>query len=242
MTNDHLHSRAAMFITAAILTIAVPVSALAADVTPHIFLSPSDSSVEPGQSVEIEVFIEEVIGLRLFEIVLEVDGGVRGSLHLTAVTVDEFRPDFVFAGISNLICLPDPNNWRITCTPLSGECVDVDGAPAYMGTYTLTATIDAAGTFNAAILDEPTTFLRDCESEPITPLTFTDATVVMIIAGDLDGDGDVDLDDHAVFVGCVTGPGGGVDAGCEGADVDSDEDVDLLDWGHLQRLFTGGPQ
>jgi len=60
------------------------------------------------------------------------------------------------------------------------------------------------------------------------------------LPGDLDGDGDVDAADQAVFAGCLTGPGGGpVGAECAGADLDLDTDADLQDWAAFQLLFSG---
>lgn len=55
--------------------------------------------------------------------------------------------------------------------------------------------------------------------------------------GDIDGDGDVDLNDWALFAECMTGPGSGLAAGCETADLDSDGDADLADFGSLQEAF-----
>jgi hypothetical protein len=55
--------------------------------------------------------------------------------------------------------------------------------------------------------------------------------------GDIDGDGDVDLDDHARFHECLTGPGGGVRALCAPADLDRDDDVDLSDYRFLQHAL-----
>ena len=65
------------------------------------------------------------------------------------------------------------------------------------------------------------------------------------IPGDLDDDGDVDLDDYAVFVDCLGGPGvttppGGCSADeFDWADVQPDGDVDLEDFATFQEVFTG---
>ncbi len=63
--------------------------------------------------------------------------------------------------------------------------------------------------------------------------------------GDIDQDGDVDLADHALFAGCLSGPNvSTVPAGCsasdfEAADLDDDSDVDLGDHGLFAAYFTG---
>lgn len=73
------------------------------------------------------------------------------------------------------------------------------------------------------------------------------------VAADLDRDGDVDVDDIAVFQACVTGPAvsyrnAALPAGCtlgpdaEGfipADLDRDFDTDQSDFGLLQRCCSG---
>jgi len=57
--------------------------------------------------------------------------------------------------------------------------------------------------------------------------------------GDLDLDGDVDLDDYGTFQACFSGPGGGSAGGCSSADLDGDGDVDLIDFATLQCAVTG---
>ena len=59
------------------------------------------------------------------------------------------------------------------------------------------------------------------------------------LTGDVDLDGDVDLNDFIGFESCLLGPGGGVGAGCDCFDFDDSGDVDLADFGVLQDAFTG---
>ncbi len=57
--------------------------------------------------------------------------------------------------------------------------------------------------------------------------------------GDLDQDGDVDLNDFSIFAGCMMGPGVVYPGGCDYADMDDDLDVDLADFAGLQASFPG---
>ena len=57
------------------------------------------------------------------------------------------------------------------------------------------------------------------------------------VVGDCDADGAVELDDYAVFAGCLSGPGGGLGAGCACVDLDCDRDIDLRDFQMLQLAF-----
>jgi len=52
--------------------------------------------------------------------------------------------------------------------------------------------------------------------------------------GDIDLDGTVIPDDYAMFVDCLTGPGGGMNPGCGAADLDNDFDVDIRDFAAFQ--------
>jgi len=59
------------------------------------------------------------------------------------------------------------------------------------------------------------------------------------MSGDADGDGDVDGSDLADLASCLSGPVGGLGAGCECFDFDADGDIDLIDFAILQFEFTG---
>ena len=59
------------------------------------------------------------------------------------------------------------------------------------------------------------------------------------IAGDYNGDGDVDTQDYDEFVDCFTGPGGSAGPGCGFFDVDDDNDVDCDDWDAFKTAWTG---
>lgn len=58
-------------------------------------------------------------------------------------------------------------------------------------------------------------------------------------SGDLDGDGDVDSNDFALFADCMTGPEVPAGPDCALADFDCDADVDLGDFALFQQQFSG---
>ncbi len=61
----------------------------------------------------------------------------------------------------------------------------------------------------------------------------------VVIPGDSDGDGDVDVCDYAQFLVCVTGRGtGALPPDCEPHDFDDDRDVDFGDYHQFQLAFA----
>ena len=150
-----------------------------------------------------------------------------------------------YAGAGNIDSDPhfaDPGHWDDNGTP-------DDSADDYWvdGNYRLLASspcIDAGG--NAAV-----TVARDLDSyvrlvdDPGTADTGSGGPPVVDIGayefrpGDCAHDGDVDIDDHADFEGCLAGPAGGVPPDCECFDLDGDGRVDLDDFRTFQMTFTG---
>lgn len=69
--------------------------------------------------------------------------------------------------------------------------------------------------------------------------------VTVLLRGDLDGDGVVDLGDHAILAPCFGGPGTTAapvdctDQEFESSDTDEDGDVDMRDFAVIQERFTG---
>ncbi|UCF34132.1 MAG: hypothetical protein JSV78_02265 [Phycisphaerales bacterium] len=57
--------------------------------------------------------------------------------------------------------------------------------------------------------------------------------------GDVDVDGDIDLEDFETWQDCTTGPSAPCEPGCIVFDFESDGDVDLFDFTLFQQAFTG---
>jgi len=70
-------------------------------------------------------------------------------------------------------------------------------------------------------------------------------SITVVRPGDIDGDFDVDLIDHKIASGCMTGPGEiaqpviCTQEELDRADSDSDGDIDLKDLAAMQLAFTG---
>ncbi|MBI4578062.1 MAG: hypothetical protein HY718_00075, partial [Planctomycetes bacterium] len=90
-----------------------------------------------------------------------------------------------------------------------------------IGTHTGTVTITALGATNS-------------------PQTVGLTMIVEAVPGDLDQDGDIDVNDATLFGTCL----GGADVpisepACASADLDGDGDADLSDYGLMQKCTSG---
>lgn len=84
--------------------------------------------------------------------------------------------------------------------------------------------------------------LDPCDACPNTvpgaPIAFNGCPFA--IPGDLDRDGDVDMDDVSLFAACASGPAIHVGFGfCATVDFDRDLDVDQSDFAVMQQCFSG---
>ena len=92
---------------------------------------------------------------------------------------------------------------------------------------------------NPRFVDDPATPDDGAGVPPIVDLGAYEYT-----PGDVDGDGDADLNDYAVFAECLAGPdettppGGCTQEQFDKTDLDADDDVDLGDFAVFQRGFT----
>ncbi|MFQ5414007.1 MAG: hypothetical protein ACE5E6_06065 [Phycisphaerae bacterium] len=121
-----------------------------------------------------------------------------------------------------------------------GNFLTGDGDPGFaditQGDFTLvpgSVLIDAA---------DPSAFQidHDFEEDPRPVAGASDVgSDELLLAGDFDLDGDVDIDDFNQFGICFTGPDGGpVAPGCEPGDADNDDDIDCDDWAAFVGAWT----
>lgn len=92
---------------------------------------------------------------------------------------------------------------------------------------------DVIGTFDT--LDLPSMYEISYNSDNVT--------MVIALTGDIDNDGDIDVNDYGVFQTCFDGPGNPPHSGCPefaDADLDNDGDVDLDDYGLFFAAAIGG--
>ena len=139
-------------------------------------LAPSSTIAQPGGSIQLDVLLESVIDLRAYQVEIEITQLTgSGTVEVTCpggVKVGTARPDYVFAGLPDVLGM-DCLNLRLgSALVFTSDAVDVVG-PAYLGDFTLDVSGNATpgSMFEIAILPEPDSFLRDA-NVPGQPIPF----------------------------------------------------------------------
>ncbi len=130
-------------------------------------LAPSRWTAQPGETVEIRVFIdkEAVSGqlsavsrsrrvepaLQSYQLHLGVSGGRRGRLELIDITIED-RRDFIFDGADGVFDAYNVGNGQMLAGLDAGSVTNV--AHAYLATFTYRASADAAGAFVVDVLHD----------------------------------------------------------------------------------------
>lgn len=86
---------------------------------------------------------------------------------------------------------------------------------------------------------EPIRLITDASGQLIGPDSLGTMTFTLVLQGDADEDGDVDLADYIAMLDCLAGSDEPLAAGCESFDLDGDNDADLADLLVFQAVFTG---
>ena len=142
-----------------------------------------------------------------------------------------------------------PQMWMYSVTPQLGQenvwdihlwedcggifCVNVFDPPAHV--QVLTYRDDETADVTGVCVGQGKLDMVGWMPEP--PDTFVGPSGVL---GDLNRDGEIDLDDFPLFESCVSGPANssGLNDDCRLADFDYDDDVDLNDFGSLQHVLA----
>ncbi len=127
-------------------------------------LVPSRRSVAAGDVIAVDVLIDAVADLRSFQATLDVFGGKSGSVAVEGIEMDAQRRDFVFNGLETVGTTGLATHVMLSTLPEGGVKV---ADRAYLGTYYLRASKDAAGSFSLRLRLDGSTLLRTSAGEVI---------------------------------------------------------------------------
>lgn len=134
------------------------------DGTPRTSLVASTTNTRAGALISVDVFVHNVSDLRGYQVSLDAEGGVDGSLDLESIVIDESRADYVFNGLNAFQATDEVN--RRAMAALMNDSVETNQA-AYLGTFNFRGTSRSRGAFNISVrMNQDTAFL-DSQSQPI---------------------------------------------------------------------------
>jgi hypothetical protein len=144
---------------------------------PAIKLVPSSSQVAPGGAIKVDAYASNFADLRVYQIALDIQGGRTGQLAVSDLQIDSTRKDFIFTG-KNKIDAVDPYGARLGAL-LFDSSVNV-AKPAYLGTFTLTSSSDAAGAFTVDVrTSDNSSFVKDGGNQGVP--FFTDGAMTISV-------------------------------------------------------------
>lgn len=170
-----------------------------------ITCEPAKSRVLPGENVTVELFVQDVSGIRAYRaMVTGRPTSGSGALDCNAILIDIFRPDSVFPPLVSGACGVACPDARVGGGLFSGS-VSVGQEPAYLATVTFDVSDDATPgtTFEIEISPALDTLLFDESLEPI-PFAIGPGCVVNVDAPCEVNDDCID-DDFCTFDSCVDG-------------------------------------
>lgn len=125
---------------------------------------PAQASVRAGRSVRVDVYVSGAENLRAYQVAPRVLTADSGELGFASGRIDESRADYVFAGRQTIAAF-DTEGWRFGSIMYEGG-VRADER-AYVGSFELTTSPDASGTYLIGANVDASTFLADLNSAAI---------------------------------------------------------------------------
>lgn len=164
-----------------------------------------------------------------------------GELTTASITLPDLPPDgeVVLSYFSNLET-EDEDGYDVTGLYVDGILMDT---PAESAAWQERTNDLSAFAGQSVVLvwsfDSIDDYYNDFHGWQLDGVTITASELVCRVPGDLDGDGDVDLEDFEAFADCMLGPDIPCPAGCEATDLTGDGDADLTDFTLFQAAFAG---
>jgi len=133
---------------------------------PTLTVVANTASIAADGAVTLDIFVSGVASLRTYQTKLGISGGDAGQLTIEDVFVDHERGDYVFGTAQKLDAVDRTGN-RIGGILMAGG-VDATAAK-YVGSYTVRASSDAAGTFSVNVItSDRSSIIMTSENKELT--------------------------------------------------------------------------